>query len=283
MAPCKGKALHGWPGRVFKLTLLLVCTSREGLSLAESPFPGQTFTYSWPPADIVALTTDRTNAPRNRNDKPIVVKGWTTDLSDPSFIFFSTGNDCQNTDVYPVIAAYDTGEWNTISFPGARNHYWSHVYLPSPYEDSEHMYAISSPYCGDPGGIYIYHSANGGQSWTVSSVRMHYLSRFLSLRMAPDGTGEIIVQSSNDPDPVGGHHVYRTTDWGETWSDPEFSETILSPPVLPGEYLTQARVNDIFRADLVAPSRYIPIKEIMDDIADQHAMHRQRQDLQITP
>lgn len=276
MLPGIQKARHGLQTHLSALLLVFVCIGQGGFAFAESPFPGQTFTYSYPPADVEALTADRADAPRNRSDLPIVVKGRSSDLSDPSFIFFSTGNDCLFTDVYPVIAVYKGGEWNTISFPGARNHFWSHVYPLSPYEHGEHMYAISNSYCGDPGGTYIYHSADGGRSWTVSSIRMHYLSHFLSLRMEADGTGEIIVQSDNDPDPVGGHHVYRTLDWGDSWSEPEFSETILAPPARPSEYVVPETIPELVRAGRFTRPAYVPIPAIMESIAAEYARHRER-------
>jgi len=227
--------------------------------LAESPFPGQTFGYSNPPADVAALTVERTSSPRNRSDRPILVKGNPLiDPSEPSFIFFSTGNDCLDTEIYPVIAAFENGQWNTISFPGAARHIWSHVYRS--YPDGERMYAISRSHCESGGPeIYIYRSSDAGRTWTVASIAIHYLSHFLSLRMEPDGSGEIIVQSDNDADPVGGHHVYRTSDWGDRWSEPVFSKTILAPPAQGGEYF----------------SEYVPVPKLMDDIAGEYAKHRE--------
>lgn len=276
MLPGSQKTAHVWQTRVSALSLLFACVSHGGFSLAQPPFPGQTFRYSHPPADVQALTEDRANAPRNRSDLPIVVKGQPSDPSDPSFIFFSTGNDCLDTEIYPVIAVYQNGAWNTISFPGARNHFWSHVYPPSPYEDGRHMYAVSRSYCGEPGGIYIYHSADGGQLWTVSSIKMHYLSHFLALRMEPDGTGEIIVQSDNDPDPFGGHHVYRTLDWGDSWTEPEFSATVLAPAVRPSEYIGLEMIPELVRTGRLTRPDYVPIPRIMESIAAEYARSRER-------
>jgi hypothetical protein len=76
-----------------------------------------------------------------------------------------------------LIAVYDGSEWNTISFPLAVNHSWTHVYPSSPYENQELMYAISSYYCGDPGAIYIYRSADRGRSWIHSRANGGHLRR----------------------------------------------------------------------------------------------------------
>lgn len=256
------------PGSV-ALFLVLPATFTIPLAAAESPFPGQTFTYSYPPLDVDTLTAARDNAVQIRSDLPILINGIPSDLSTRSFIFFSTGNDCQFTNVYPVIAVHEGGQWNTIPFPGAKNHFWSHVYRS--YPDGERMYAISSYHCGEPGGIYIYHSEDAGKSWTVASIRMYYLSHFVSLRIEPDGTGEIIVQSDNDADPVGGHHVYRTSDWGESWSEPEFSSTILAPPVRPGDNLTRSMLDSVVRAAITTPSRNVPVPRLMEDISNDYA------------
>lgn len=139
------------------------------------------------------------------------------------------------------------------------------------------MYAVSYSYCGEPGGIYIYHSADAGQSWTVATIRNHYLSRFLTLRMEPDGTGEIIVESDNDPDPVGGHHVYRTFDWGDNWSEPEFSETMLAPPARPAAYIGPEMIPEMVRSGRFARPPNVPIPTIMESIAAEYARRRERQ------
>jgi hypothetical protein len=162
-------------------------------------------------------------------------------------------------EIFPVIAVFDGNEWNTIPFPDAQNHYWSHVYRP--YSD-DNMYAISQASCGDPGAIYIYRSADRGRSWTVSTIRKpYYLAYFFSLRIEPDGSGEIIVRTYNDADPIGGHHVYRTTDLGDTWSEPEFSPTILQEEIRPGYYSLEN----------------VPIPQLMEEISDLYAPYGDRQ------
>lgn len=223
---CRGRA---W-SRLAVLVGLLNCSP----SSAASPFPAQTFTYSNPPAEVAARISDRAGG-RPHGEAPIVVSRG---ASAASFVFFSTGNDCLISRVYPVIAVFENGRWNTIVFEGAKNHFWSQVYRS--YPDGEHMYALSRSSCGDPGGeIYVYRSSDAGRSWKVSSVTVHYLSRFVALRMARDGTGEITVEADLDAGLPGGHHVYRTSDWGDTWAEAEFSETMLLFPDLPGNYASE--------------------------------------------
>ena len=179
-----------------------------------------------------------------------------------------------DSEVYPVIAVYRDGSWNTIPFPGARNHTWSPVYRV--YDNRDLMYALSSGYCGDPyGQLYLYRSIDGGESWTVSLVRMpYYLAQFLSFRMEPDGSGEIIVQTVNDADPIGGHYVFRTTDFGDNWSEPEFSKNTLMIPVRPDDYVTSNMMVSITQAFATARDQ-LPVTKILEDIAAEYETYRQ--------
>ena len=236
------------------LTLLLTPLAAAGAD-GDAAIEGKVFTYT--ELDVAALTEARAERPRNRSDLPISVPGRKDE--DPSFIFFSTGNDCQDTDIFPVIAVFREGEWNTVAFQGGpfRNHFWSHVY-PF-YSDDRKFYAVSESNCAGGGPeVLIYRSMDGGRSWYVSLIPKHYMSHFLTLRIAADGSGEVIVQSYNDADPVGGHHVYRTYDWGHSWSDPEFSPTLLTPPTTPGFYR----------------SEYVPIVTLMQGVADAYERRR---------
>ena len=122
--------------------------------------------------------------------------------------------------------------WQTVSFDSElfESHIWQSVY--ESYFDRARVYAISVSQCeGGSAELFVYRSADGGTSWRVTEIQKHYTASFLSLRFESDGSGELIVQTKNDADPIGGHHVYRTADWGETWSNPSFSETILRPPI----------------------------------------------------
>jgi hypothetical protein len=163
-------------------------------SLAAAPFPGQTFTYSNPRAEVAARISDR--AKRSPSDAPIIV--W-KDESAASFVFFSMGNDCLSSDIYPVIAVLENSRWNTIVFEGAKNHFWSHVYRSYP------MASTCTRYLAPPAATPAVRS-----SWRPTWKRL-----------------------------PGGQHVYRTSDWGDTWAEAEFAETMLLFPDLPGNYAAE--------------------------------------------
>lgn len=191
---------------------------------------GMKFELDQPPLDVAAATSKRDAGGRNRSDVPILIMGQT--IEESSFVFFSTGADCQDGDVRPAIARFRDGEWRTVAFAGVNftSHIWLSVY--ESYVDRDRLYAISVSQCeGGSAELFVYRSADGGTIWSVTAIKKYYLAEFLSLRIESDGLGELIVRTKNDADPVGGHHVYRTADWGATWSDPSFSETVLRPPI----------------------------------------------------
>ena len=231
---------------------MIVTAASSSTSFADSrSLPDKVFVFDSPPYEIRG--EEPTRSTRLGSDGPIVLRSRSEEMG--KLVFFSTEGDCQHTLVHPVVAVFRNGEWNTVSFDAQafRSHRWTHVYRT--YYEKSPIYGVSRAYCGDNGAeVFIYRSFDHGTSWQVSSISMHYLSSFLTLRMESDGNGEIIVRSDNDPDPVGGHHVYRTTDWGATWSAPVFSESILVPPLTTPDY----------RAPYVSPAR------VMQGITAEH-------------
>lgn len=227
--------------------------------LASGDLPdGMSFELDRPPLDVAAATAKRDGGGRNRSDVPILIFGRT--IEENSFVFFSTGADCQDGDVRPAIARFRDGVWKTVSFDSVFfiSHIWQRVY--ESYFDKDRLYAISVSQCeGGSAELFVYRSADGGTSWSVTAIRKYYTANFLSLRIEPDGIGELIVQTKNDADPIGGHHIYRTADWGATWSDPSFSETILRPPVYQHFYY----------------SDYIPVTTHMNNISKRFAAEGQ--------
>ena len=196
------------------------------VALSDARLPDKVHVFDTPMFDVEADS----QSTHSNYFKPIVLNSRSEEIG--QLVFFSRSGDCQHVHVHPVIAVFRNGVWNTVSFdaPAFRSHHWTHVYRT--YYQQSPIYGISRAYCGDSGAeIFIYRSFDHGTSWEVSGISMHYLSNFLTMRIESDGKGEIIVESNHDPGPAGGHRVYTTTDWGATWSQPVFSESILSARV----------------------------------------------------
>lgn len=120
--------------------------------------------------------------------------------------------------------------------------------------DRKHIWAITDTIVESPSWDFnVVHSADGGATWVVASTlhKPYYLAGFSSLRMRPDGSGELyLLYEDNPANPVGpvpvGYYVYTTKDWGNSWS-------------------SSVHVPDILQRPDEVPSRSFPPKQTLSD------------------
>ncbi|MFA6245008.1 MAG: hypothetical protein WC655_28955, partial [Candidatus Hydrogenedentales bacterium] len=135
----------------------------------------------------------------------------------------------------PVILTWCGDEW-WITETGLYTYYWDDVWTTA---DRSRLWTVLESNCGDPGGeALILFSSDAGWTWkTLSQVEFgHYQDHYETLRMAPDGRGEMVVswykelsgscrlekdaQSEEPHRNCFGLDLFHTNDWGSTWEKP---------------------------------------------------------------
>ena len=149
---------------------------------------------------------------------------------------------------HPIVLISSEGRWWAVSTE-LSSWYWDSVWVTP---DRSRIWGVLEFHCGDPGdGAILLSSVDGGWSWrTLSKVTYgSYQDGFHTMRMGPDGQGSLMVSkycewtafpcpegndsvSEEDHSMCGGWDVFRTSDFGATWSEPTFSHG-RGTPLLP--------------------------------------------------
>ncbi len=178
---------------------------------------------------------------------PLVYKPLTAELLDlssvgfqlpaydnsPSLLFCTTTYEEAGITHRPSILRRTVVGWEMMDFdfePFAEGCEWLGVYAS---RDNRKIWAIACWTMEDPGtSLEIVYSGDAGQTWQhIASVeKVWYLVAFDSFRMDSGGHGLISTRLSDGEITTlaGGYYVYRTCDWGKTWSGPIFVDDILA-------------------------------------------------------
>jgi len=152
----------------------------------------------------------------------------------PGIIFVNSERD---NGVSPSIVIVREGRYEVVELADERfeNHGWVQGYASS---DHHHFWAITDSVVESPSWeLHIVHSADGGTTWVAAEPlrKPYYLAAFHTLRMRPDGSGELILLHQDDAsNPISnvpaGYYAYATRDWGNSWSAPVHIPDILQGP-----------------------------------------------------
>lgn len=171
--------------------------------------------------------------------------------SDPRFSFFTDGDhselifvniEPERLQVHPGLLMVRRGKYELVELDDERftQQGWMAGYITP---DRKRIWAVSDGIIESPSWeLNIVHSADGGVTWRVASTlrKPHYLLGFHSLHMRPDGSGALYLL---DEDPLShaselppGYFIYKTQDWGTSWSSPQYEPDMLRrPDVAPSE------------------------------------------------
>lgn len=128
----------------------------------------------------------------------------------------------------PALLRYSQERWEMARLPTLKNHAWVQV---APQHGSGRIWALATFAQGDAGDTFeVVFSPDGGHTFShVASVKkVYYMADFVSFRMDSTGRGSLVEYL----EPMltnlrGGYYTHRTSDWGRTWSAPEYGEDVL--------------------------------------------------------
>jgi len=214
------------------LCVLGGCPKPSTPESASAPTPAPATTAK--PARVTPLTSKQVGLSERLLGKSYPKFAFLPNSGRLGLIFVDIEGD---TGVRPAIVLVREGRYETVE-PGDErfeNQGWIRAYASA---DRQHYWAVLDGVIESPSWeLNIVHSADRGATWVaVAPLRKpYYLAAFHSLRMRPDGSGELIVLHEDDPaNPISnvpaGYYSYATRDWGHSWSSPVHVPDILLGP-----------------------------------------------------
>jgi len=119
--------------------------------------------------------------------------------------------------------------WNVFHFNTDHldRHYWVGVFIAS---DLPYIWGIAEYGYGDQGErLEIIMSADYGETFchVASLLKPHYSAEFRAFHMNQKGYGQLVIYNEESSF-HSGYYIYKTSDWGNSWSQPDYAPDILS-------------------------------------------------------